>query len=47
MTFEKTVLVPVDAVKDIEAEDALEMLTILTNGRRLKDISDFPLDLAV
>lgn len=36
-----------DAVKDIEAEDALEMLTILTNGRRLKDISDLPLDLAV
>ena len=37
----------IDAVKDIEAEDALEMLTILTNGRRLKDISDLPLDLAV
>ncbi|MBQ8036959.1 MAG: type II restriction endonuclease [Proteobacteria bacterium] len=37
----------INAVQDIEAEDALEMLTILTNGRRLKDISDLPLDLAV
>ncbi len=37
----------VEAVKDIEAEDALEMLNILIQGKRLKDISDLPLDLAV
>ena len=37
----------INAVQDIEAEDALEMITILTNGRRIKDISDLPLDLAV
>ena len=35
------------AVKDIQAEDALEMLKILIDGKRLKDISDLPLDLAV
>lgn len=35
------------AVKDIQAEDALEMLNILIDGKRLKDISDLPLDLAV
>lgn len=37
----------VQSVKDINAEDALEMLNILINGKRLKDISDLPLDLAV
>ena len=35
------------AVKEVEAEDAEEMLGILINGKRLKDISDLPLDLAV
>lgn len=35
------------AVKEVEAEDADEMLNILIKGRRLKDISDLPLDLAV
>ena len=37
----------VEAVTEIEAEDALEMLNILIQGKRLKDISDLPLDLAV
>ena len=37
----------VDAVKSINAEDALEMLNILIEGKRLKDISDLPLDLSV
>ena len=37
----------VEAVKEIEAEDAMEMLNILIQGKRLKDISDLPLDLAV
>ncbi|MBR1401911.1 MAG: hypothetical protein IJ562_10115 [Prevotella sp.] len=37
----------VEAVREIEAEDALEMLDILIQGKRLKDISDLPLDLAV
>ena len=37
----------VEAVKEIEAEDALEMLNILIQGKRLKDISDLPLDLSV
>lgn len=27
--------------------DAAEMLNIMVNGKRLKDISDLPLDLAV
>ena len=37
----------VESVKDAGAEDSLEMLDILIKGRRLKDISDLPLDLAV
>ncbi len=37
----------VEAVNEINAEDAREMLNILIRGKRLKDISDLPLDLAV
>ena len=37
----------VEAVKNIGAEDSMEMLNILIRGKRLKDISDLPLDLAV
>ena len=37
----------VDAVKEIGAEDAIEMLNVLLEGKRLKDISDLPMDLAV
>ncbi len=37
----------VETVKEIGAEDSMEMLNILITGRRLKDISDLPLDLAV
>ena len=36
-----------EAVKDVSAEDSIEMLNILISGKRLKDISDLPLDLAV
>lgn len=35
------------AVEAANAEDAMEMLNIMINGKRLKDISDLPLDLAV
>lgn len=37
----------IESVKHIGAEDALEMLNILIEGKRLKDISDLPLDLSV
>lgn len=37
----------IEAVKSTNAEDAIEMLKILIAGKRLKDISDLPLDLAV
>ena len=37
----------VQSVKDIKADDAMEMLNILIDGKRLKDISDLPLDIAV
>jgi hypothetical protein len=37
----------VAAVKDLGHEDAAESLNIMITGRRLKDISDLPLDLAV
>lgn len=36
-----------EAVKDAQAEDSIELLNILIQGKRLKDISDLPLDLAV
>ena len=36
-----------EAVNSIGAEDAKEMLNILVSGKRLKDISDLPLDLAL
>ena len=37
----------VDAVKEIGAEDDLEMLNVLIEGKRLKDISDLPMDRAI
>mgnify|MGYP002623041715 CR=1 FL=1 len=37
----------VEAVNETGAEDSIEMLNILIDGKRLKDISDLPLDLAV
>lgn len=37
----------VKAVYDIGAEDSTELLEILIKGKRLKDISDLPLDLTV
>ncbi len=37
----------VEATKEIGAEDALEMLNVLIEGKRLKDISDLPMDLAI
>lgn len=36
-----------DAVRTVGAEDSIEMLDILISGKRLKDISDLPLDLTV
>jgi hypothetical protein len=37
----------VEAVNETGAEDSIEMLNILISGKRLKDISDLPLDLTV
>lgn len=37
----------VEAVKETGAEDSIEMLDSLISGKRLKDISDLPLDLCV
>ena len=37
----------IEAVDEIGAEDAMETLKILTEGKRLKDISDLPMDLAI
>lgn len=37
----------VRAVKEVGSEDAAEILETLVQGKRLKDISDLPLDLAV
>ena len=36
-----------DTVNSIDAEDSKEMLQIMTEGKRLKDISDLPLDLTL
>lgn len=35
------------AIKDVGSEDSWEILETLVHGKRLKDISDLPLDLAV
>lgn len=37
----------IESVRKTHAEDALEMLNVLIQGKRLKDISDLPLDLCV
>lgn len=37
----------IDAVKETGSEDSIEMLDVLISGKRLKDISDLPLDLSV
>lgn len=37
----------IEAVKAAGAEDSMEMLNVLIEGKRIKDISDLPLDLAV
>lgn len=37
----------VEAVNDAGYEDSIEMLNVLINGKRIKDISDLPLDLTV
>ena len=37
----------VKSVRDAHAEDSMELLDILIQGKRLKDISDLPLDLAI
>lgn len=37
----------VDTLKDIGNEDQLDMLNTLVEGRRLRDISDLPFDLAI
>lgn len=36
-----------DTVKNLGMDNAVEMIDIMVNGNRLKDISDLPLDLAV
>jgi hypothetical protein len=36
-----------EAVQAVGGEDQLEMLTGMISGRRLRDISDLPFDLAV
>lgn len=37
----------VKAVEATSAEDSIEMLNVLIDGKRIKDISDLPLDLAI
>jgi len=35
------------AIEEIENEDQLDMLNVMIEGRRLRDISDLPFDLAI
>ena len=37
----------IESVEEIDAPDSAEMLRIMLEGKRIKDISDLPLDLAV
>ncbi len=36
-----------EAIVEIENEDQMDMLNTLLDGRRLRDISDLPFDLAI
>jgi hypothetical protein len=36
-----------ETVKELGMTDAEDLLAVMVNGKRLKDISDLPLDLAV
>lgn len=36
-----------EALMELDADDSLELLNAMTKGKRLKDISDLPLDLAI
>jgi len=36
-----------EAIREIENEDQMDMLSTLVEGRRLRDISDLPFDLAI
>ena len=35
------------AIEEIDNQDQLDMLNILVEGQRLRDISDLPFDLAI
>lgn len=37
----------IDSLKELKADDAMSLLNTLIDGKRLKDISDLPLDLSV
>ncbi len=37
----------VESIRQLQDESAMEMMQILIRGKRLKDISDLPLDLCV
>ena len=37
----------VESIDELKAQDAREMLDVMINGKRLRDISDLPLDLAI
>lgn len=37
----------IEAINKTQAEDSIELINILVEGKRLKDISDLPLDLSV
>ena len=36
-----------EAIREIDNEDQMDMLSTLVEGRRLRDISDLPFDLAI
>lgn len=36
-----------EMVKNLGMDDAADLLDVMVNGKRLKEISDLPLDLAV
>jgi hypothetical protein len=37
----------IDTIKDVGSADGLELVEMMVAGRRLKDIADLPLDLAI
>ncbi len=47
ITYHFALLELTETIREIDNEDQMDMLNTLVEGRRLRDISDLPFDLAI